>query len=190
MLWQTLLAVALGANLTSPAPAADFHVQDTEGKVHTSAEWKGKKAILLFFVASDCPVSNSYVPEMNRIAQAYAARRVLTFAVLPGPDTTPAAAKGYAREYRFEFPVLLDQFQSLVRLAGATVMPEAAILSPGGDVLYRGRIDNRLADFGSQRRGATEHDTREALDAILAGRLPRVQFTRSIGCAITMLKRN
>ena len=190
MLGQTILAVVLGAVLTVSNPVVAFHVQDTAGKLHTPAEWKGKTAILFFFVASDCPVSNSYVPEMNRIAQEYAARGVFTLAVLPESEISLEAAKTYAREYHFAFPVLLDRSQDLVRLAGATVTPEAAILSPTGKVLYRGRIDNRLADFGSQRRSATEHDTRAALEAVVAGHLPAVQFTRSIGCAITMLKRN
>jgi hypothetical protein len=101
-----------------------------------------------------------------------------------------ASAAKYAGEYNFSFPVLLDPRQDLVRLAGATVTPQAVILSSRGEMLYRGRIDNRVENFGSQRRNATVHDTREALDAVLAGRLPRVQFTRSIGCAITLLKRN
>lgn len=182
--------VTLGMSLGFSAPVADFHVRDAQGKVHSPAEWNGKNAVLLFFVETDCPVSNSYVPEMNRISQKYAARRVLTFAVLADPDVTPDSAAAYARDYHFEFPVLLDPLQDLVRLAGATVTPQAAILSPYGGVLYRGRIDNRIEDFGSQRRSATVHDVRDALDAIVAGRLPAVRFTRSIGCAITPLKRN
>jgi hypothetical protein len=84
--------------------------------------------------------------------------------------------------------LLLDPDQILVRLAGATVAPQAVILSTEGKVLYRGRIDNRVEDFGSQRPEATVHDLRDGLDAVLGGRPPRVQFTRAIGCAITQLE--
>jgi mono/diheme cytochrome c family protein len=52
------------------------------------------------------------------------------------------------------FPVLLDRRRQLARFAGAKSTPEVAVLSPAGEVLYRGRVDTL---------GPT-------LDAILAGR--------------------
>ena len=159
---------------------------DTHGKVHTPAEWQGQKAILLFFVIQDCPVGNSYIPEMNRIAQAYAARGIRTYAVQADADAAAAITAQYARDYRFAFPVLMDPKQTLVHLAGATVTPQAALLTPEGKVLYRGRIDNRVEDFGTQRPQATVPDLRNAIDDVLAGHAPRVPFTKSIGCAITI----
>jgi thiol-disulfide isomerase/thioredoxin len=190
MFEQMLLTVALGASLALPAPAVEFHIRDTIGTFHTPAEWKDAKAILLLFITTDCPVGNSYVPEMNRIAEQYAARGVLTFAVFPNADVSFSAAVNYARDYQFRFPVLLDSDQDLVRLAGASVTPQAAILAQDGELMYRGRIDNRVENFGLQRQNATEHDVCDALDAILAGRHPRVQFTRSVGCAITLRNKN
>ena len=58
----------------------------------------------------------------------------------------------------------------LVQLSGASVTPQAAVLSPDGTVLYLGRIDNRVEDFGKQRPQATVPDLRNALDALLAGK--------------------
>ena len=71
-----------------------------------------------------------------------------------------------------------------MRLANASITPQAAVLTPDGKVLYLGRIDNRVADFGKQRFQATEQDLREALDAVLAGKPVAHPFTKSIGCAI------
>ena len=42
------------------------------------------------------------------------------------------------------------------------------MLSPDGKVLYLGRIDNRVEDFGKQRQQATHSDLREALVRTLA----------------------
>ena len=69
-----------------------------------------------------------------------------------------------------EGPVLLDPKQLLVRLTGATATPEAAVLSNDGQLLYLGRIDNRVADFDKRRPAATESDLRNAIDAVLAAR--------------------
>ena len=54
--------------LASAAP--QFHLRDSQGGTHTAADWTAKKAILLFFITTDCPVGNSYVPEMNRLREA------------------------------------------------------------------------------------------------------------------------
>ena len=167
--------------------ASSFRIPDTRGAEHTFEEWRGHKAVVLFFVSTDCPVANSYVPEMNRIHDAYAGRGVLFFAVETDNSAGDQAVAKYAADYRYGYPMLLDRHQVLVRMADATITPQVAVFTPDGRRLYLGRIDNRVEDFGSQRYQATEPDLREALDAVLAGRQPPHATTKSIGCAITRL---
>ena len=167
--------------------AADFRVVDTHGSSHTPAEWQGHAAVVLFFVSTDCPVANSYVPEMNRIRDAYARRGVLFLAVQTDTTVSDAAVAKYASEYRYSFPMLLDPRQELVRLADARMVPQVAVFNAAGQRVYLGRIDNRVEDFGKQRYQATEADLREALDAVLAGKQPPHAATKSVGCAITRL---
>jgi len=183
------LAVAALLLCVLPACAAlpEFHLRDTTGAVHTPAEWASRKAVVLYFTTIDCPVANSYVPEMNRIRQAYAARDVLFFAVQADTGVSETAVAQYTKEYRYSFPMLLDPHQELVRMADATIVPEAAIFAPDGRRLYLGRIDNRVEDFGKQRYQATIADLRQALDAILRGDPPPHATTHSVGCAITRL---
>jgi hypothetical protein len=166
-------------------PALQFNLRDTEGISHTPLEWAQARAVVLFFVTTDCPLSNGYAPEMNRIQQAYAPRGVLFYAV-QGDTTIPdAEVRRHARDYAYRFPALLDPLLVLARHSGASVTPEAVALSPEGVVLYLGRIDNRVEDFGKTRIQATQFDLRDALDAVLAGRpVPRPR-TRALGCAIT-----
>jgi len=178
------LAIVLGIAALAH-PALQFALRDTEGVEHTPNEWAQARAVVLFFVTTDCPVSNAYAPEMNRIEQAYAPRGVLFYAV-QGDTTIPGEeVRRHAREYGYRFAALLDPRQSLARHTGATVTPEAVVLSHQGAVMYLGRIDNRVEDFGKTRIEATEFDLRDALDAILAGRPVPHPRTRALGCAIT-----
>src|SRR5262249_31538082 len=154
------------------------------GAPHTAAEWAGAKATVVFFVTIDCPIGNSYVPEMNRIREAYAARGVVVWAVQADPTVAEKDVAKYATDYRYSFPLLLDPAQVLVRHAGATITPQAAIFSPEGKVLYLGRIDNRVEDFGRSRQKATVADLRNAVDAILAGKPVVPDHTKSVGCSI------
>ena len=184
-------AARIAALLTISALAAwshaalQFALHDTEGVEHRQNEWAQARAVVLFFVTTDCPLSNGYSPEMNRIEQAYASRGVVFYAV-QGDTTIPdEEVRKHAREYGYRFPALLDPQQVLAHHTGATVTPEAVVLSPEGVVLYLGRIDNRVEDFGKVRIAATEFDLRDALDAILAGRPVPHPRTRALGCAIT-----
>ncbi len=170
------------------AAVPPFALRDTAGGMHTPAEWAGHKAVLLFFITTDCPIGNSYVPEMNRIRESYRNRGVAVYAVQADTTAAPAVVARYAREYRYTFPLLIDPSQVLVSLTGARVTPQAAIVSPGGKVLYLGRIDNRVEDFGKQRPEATVPDLRNALDEVLAGKEVTHPTTKSIGCAINRVR--
>ena len=179
------LALLFAASVLAATP--EFRLRDTAGATHTEREWNGHKAIVLFFVTVDCPVANSYVPEINRIREAYAAQGVAVYGVQAETTVDEAAVARYAQEFRYSFPLLIDPRQALVKLVNATVTPQAAVLTPAGKVLYLGRVDNRVEDFGKTRYQATKFDLREALDAVLAGKPAPQATTKSIGCAINRL---
>ena len=162
-----------------------FQLRDTLGGVHTPGEWAKQKAILLFFITTDCPVGNSYVPEMNRLREAYGSRGIAFYGVQADPTVAGDVVARYARDYRYSFPLLLDPAQTLVRHANATVTPQAAILSPEGKVLYLGPIDNRVEDFGKSRPQATQAYVRLVLDSVLGGKGVAFSTHKSIGCSIT-----
>jgi hypothetical protein len=128
----------------------------------------------------DCPAANGYAPEINRIVADYP--QVRSHVVYPEATLTPAAARDHVREYGFRCVALLDPAHRLVRAAGATLSPEAALVSARGEVLYLGRIDDRMAALGKRRPQPTRRDLRLALDAVLAGRPVPEPRTRAIGC--------
>ncbi|HUA60589.1 MAG TPA: thioredoxin family protein [Verrucomicrobiae bacterium] len=180
-----LVWLAAAFCLPSFAGLPAFHLHDTSGAEHSSGDWAGYKAVVLYFTTVDCPVANSYVPEMNRIHDAYAARGVLFLAVQSDTTVATPDVVRYAKEFQYSFPLLLDPHQILVQSAGASVTPQAAVLNADGKVLYLGRVDNRVQDFGQQRLNATVFDLRDAIEAVLAGKPVAHPLTKSIGCAIT-----
>jgi peroxiredoxin len=176
-------ALTLACALAGAGPLS-FQLRDTRGGLHTPAEWQGAKAVVIYFTTTDCPIANGYVPEMNRIHDAYAARGVAFYAVQTDLTIAEAEVVKYARDFHYAYPLLFDAQQVLVRHAGATITPQVAILAPDGKVLYLGRIDDRVADFGKQRLKPTVLDLRDSLDAVLAGKPVPHATTKSIGCAI------
>ena len=52
-------------------PAADLSFTDLNGIAHHPLEAGDKAGTVLIFYWQDCPISNSYAPELNRIAAAH-----------------------------------------------------------------------------------------------------------------------
>ena len=178
--------LAMAAASLPAAGAVQFNLSDTNGTHHTPDEWRARKAIVLFFTMTDCPLANGYVPEMNRMRAAYEARGVGFYAVQVDNTVTAPAVKKYAQDFSYTFPMLNDPGLTLARLTGARVTPEVAVLSPVGEVLYLGRIDNKVEDLTHPRYAATEPELRNALDAVLAGKAPKEAKTRAVGCSINL----
>ncbi len=155
---------------------------DAEGKVHQPFAQANRKAAVLLFVAYDCPISNMYAPEIGRLIGEFAQAQF--YIVYPDPEVTAVEAKRHATEFKLSAPLLLDPQLELARKAGATVTPEAVVLDTAGNVLYRGRINNRFQDLGKERNVTTRHDLREALLSVMAGKPVAVPETKAIGCFI------
>jgi len=154
---------------------------DLSGAIHHPLDAGTNAGSVLIFYWHDCPICNSYAPEINRLSTHYT--NFAFYIVQVDPDLKPDAARVHARQYSLRPPVLLDGRHRLVRLAKASVAPEAVVFGKDGNVAYRGRIDNLYASLNKRRAEATEHDLRDALDAIAAGRPVRSQPPAE-GCAI------
>src|SRR5580692_7994045 len=148
---RVLLAGVLVCAAASAAHRPQFALRDTHNTIHTPEEWNGKKAIIVFFTTTDCPLSNNDVPEMNRTAYDYQSRGVAFYAVQADTTIADADVVQHTKDYQFSFPVLFDPHEILVKMTGATTIPSAAVLTPDGTLLYLGRIDNRVEDFNIRR---------------------------------------
>jgi peroxiredoxin len=169
----------------SPAAiCAAFGLADTSGEKHSAAEWRGKKAVVVFFIAAECPVSNFYSPDFARIAREYAAKGVAVYGVHCDEDLTAADAAKHAKEYGLKFPVLLDPQQKFAAAVGARKTPEAFVLAPDGKVLYHGRIDDRFALNGKRRDEPTRHELEDAIRAVLDEKTPAVKEAAPYGCPL------
>jgi len=146
------------------------------------------KAVVFLFTATDCPISNRYAPEIQRLYQAYSDKGVKFFLIYPNPADTPALIREHAKSFGYSAEALRDPKQALAKFVGATIMPEAAVYA-GGRVVYRGRIDDRYVDLGRERPFATTHDLADVLTAVLAGAPVLHRTTQAVGCYIADLAR-
>jgi thiol-disulfide isomerase/thioredoxin len=150
------------------------------------------QASALFFIATDCPISNWYAPTIQQVCRDYAAHGVDCTLVYEDVDlgATPAAldadVRRHVREYRYgAMTAAVDRTRVVARRAKATVTPQVVLVDRAGAIRYRGRIDNAYADLGKPRQHVTSHDLRTSLDALLASRPVPAPETEALGCYIT-----
>lgn len=158
---------------------------DIDGKTHDQLDASSKLANVLYFITNDCPISNQYAPEINRICDEYSAKNVGCYLVYIDPTLSTEAIRHHTADYSHDCcAVIHDTKHALVKQINAKVTPEAALVSADGKVLYQGRINNFYAALGKPRRFVTVHDLRDALEATLAGESVENPTTQALGCFI------
>ena len=172
-----------------PEPAAPRSVAliDLEGETIHPLRDPSSSHVLFLFTREDCPISNRYAPEVIRLHERFAGEGLEFVLVYPDAAQSAEGIREHQSEYGYTFSALRDPRHELVRLAGATVTPEAALFDSSGTLLYRGRIDDRVTDFGKARLEANVRDLENALAAIEANSNIPVARTEAIGCFISDL---
>jgi peroxiredoxin len=165
-----------------------FRLADTAGKLHTRDEWTDKSAVVFLFLAKECPAVNGYAATMERIATDYSKRRVLVYGIHCDPDVTAEAAQQHAKEFGLSFPILMDADQTVSRQIGVTRTATAVVIDRNGQVLYRGRIDDRYPAPGKRRDEARTHELADALNFVLAGKKPAIRETEVVGCPLPRIR--
>lgn len=143
----------------------------------------GEKALVLLFVRADCPISNRYAPEIQRLQKVYGARGVDFRLVYPERGLSAAAMGQHLRDYGYTIPAVADRDRHYVDKARVRTTPEAAVFVRG-QLVYRGRIDDRYVDFGKARPAPAQRDLDAVLARIVNGETVAFHETRAIGCAI------
>lgn len=170
---------------TDPAvPPTDEAFENVLGCTYRLPGPDDCKAVALIFFGHDCPMSNGYAPEIVRLDAEFSPKGIAFCVIYADADLGVDDARKHAQEYGFTCPAILDPKMSLAMRVGATFKPETAVLSPKGELLYLGRIDDIYADFGKRRSQPTCRELKDALNAILVGKALTVARTKAIGCSI------
>jgi len=179
------IALSLAFVLTAgqSAEIQTQHVTDLAQHPVNVFATRGKMQVLLF-ARSDCPITKRYAPELQRIAREFVKDPVVFWLVFPDPAETPADIRATVEQYRFPGTPVLDPKHELVRIARATIAPEAAVFDRDSSLLYHGRIDDLYVDIGKSRAAAQVHDLEDAISAALAGKRVRQPETRAVGCSL------
>lgn len=173
------------ANLKVGDKAIPFKLPGTDGRTHSLADYADKEAVALVFTCNHCPYARAWEERIVQAQSDYAGKGVQVLAINANdasryPDDGFEAMKKRAEEKGFGFPYLWDESQEVARAYGAERTPEVFLFDKDGVLRYHGTVDDDYEDPASVKNAYF----RDALDAVLAGRDPKVSETRPVGCTI------
>jgi len=162
---------------------ADFTLADTKGAAVDLAQFKDKKALVVVFLGTECPINNSYLPRLAELNKQYESRGVQFLGINANRQDSPARVAEHARENHLPFPVLKDVGNRVADLFGAQRTPEAFVLDQQRAIRYQGRIDDQFG-IGFKRSTPAHRYLAQALDAVLDGKEVAESLVPAAGCII------
>jgi thiol-disulfide isomerase/thioredoxin len=176
-----------------PAPArkvSGFRLTDPRTRAVVSlADFKDKKAIVVVFLGTECPVNNAFVPVLVTLDKEYGNKGVAFVGINANRHDTAERVAAHAKKNDIPFPVVKDLDNKVADLFEAKRTPEAFILDGSGKVLYQGRIDDQFGIGYSRPGKPTRRDLALALDEVLAGKAVSVPLTKVDGCIIARARK-
>ena len=181
-----LACLTIGMGDAQPLSGA-LYGHDLRGGPVARLATSGAQAVVLFFIATDCPISNRYAPEIDRLKKEFAGKPVAFWLVYPNATETTEGVARHEAAFGLAGATLMRPSQWFVAQTQATITPEAAVLIPEGAgwrTVYAGRIDNRYVDIGRERPRATRHDLEGAVEAVLTHQPVVGAGGPPVGCGI------
>ena len=156
---------------------------DIDGGVHNLGIKDRKvQPVVLIFMEVGCPISQRFVPMMNRLYQYSQKLGVDFYGVLAHPSATWQEARTFRDEFAIEFPVLWDSNLDLALRLQPTVVPETFVINARDEVVYFGRINDQYAAPGKFNAQERSPDLKRAMEAVARGQEPEYRTRKAIGC--------
>jgi peroxiredoxin len=162
---------------------SDFQVRDLDGQPVAFSALKGPITVVTF-IATQCPVSNSYNQRMIDLYKDYTTKNVKFIFVNANRSEPASEVRDHARRVGFPFAVYKDPGNVLADRFDAQVTPESFVIDSSGTIRYHGSIDDSMEESHVRVRRL-----RAALDALLAGKPVPSTETKAFGCTIKRVRR-
>jgi peroxiredoxin len=162
---------------------ANFTLNDSTGDPVPLYRFRGKCAVVLAFLGTDCPVSNVYVPRLVEFNKRYKDKGVVFLGVNANAHETVEQIAAHAKEYGIDFPVLKDPVNLVADLTLAERTCEVLVIDGQARLRYRGAIDDQYGQ-GTRKPAPTKNYLAAALDAVLAGKPVEIAATPVVGCLL------
>jgi len=170
-------------NLNSPI--IDFSLKGIDDKMYSPGDFSVKNVLVIVFMCNHCPYVKAVINRLVSLQENYSAKNVQFIGINPNdtetyPEDSFDKMKSFYKEYKMNFPYLIDETQKIARTYDAVCTPDIYVYDKKRRLKYRGRIDDNWQDESK----VTRKELEDAIKLILEGKAPIEKQNPSMGCSI------
>ncbi len=176
-------SLSIGSDI--PNSVKNVAMQSTNGQLVTLSKSVTSEGLLVMFSCNTCPYVMKSQPRTTEMIK-YAKKKGIGMLILNSNETQRHdvdgidAMKKYAMEQNYTVPYLVDRNSLVADAFGASHTPEVFLFDKNGKLIYKGAME----DNPSNPENSKKMYLKDAIDAMMLGKAPDPNSTRSIGCGI------
>ncbi len=168
----------------------NFRLLDQKGGSHELFYYDDKKALVFLVQGNGCPFARNAAPRFQELRDIYAAEGVEFFMLNSNLQDDRLSIKEEAKEFSYDLSILVDESQIIGESLELSRTGEVFVVNTENwSVAYIGALDDRLT-YENQKKEASEHFLKDAIDDLLAGKAVSTPRTESLGCLINFPNKN
>ena len=118
----------------NPEMAPPFLLRDINGKIVSTADWKGKVVILNFW-ATWCPPCREEVPELVQLQAKYKDKLLVVGA--SEDDDAPQKVQRFVQRFGINYPVVMATKELIENYGGVPALPTSFLIDTQGRVMLK-----------------------------------------------------
>jgi len=180
----------LAQEATVNQQAPNFTLTAADGETHSLSDFEGKY-VVLEWLNYGCPFVQKHYESgnMQQLQKTYTEKDVVWLSIVSSAEGKqgyypPNEMLEQKKKHDGEMTaILMDTSGEVGRAYGAQVTPHMYVISPEGQLIYKGGIDDKPTTDTADIEGATNY-VQLALDQAMSGEEVKVQTARPYGCTV------
>ena len=111
--------------------AADFSLEDMQGKTHRLADYRGKW-VLINFWATWCPPCIGEIPELTSLHNAHKDNDLVVIGIAIDSGSSKKVAD-FAKAHGISYPVVMGNREIAAQIGEMEVLPTSYLYAPNGE---------------------------------------------------------
>ena len=170
--------------LKTGQPAPQFSLRGIDGNTYSLENFSESKTLVVVFMCNHCPYVKARINDLVQLQSKFTMDE-LTIVGINSNDPN-YENEGFdnmikfGREYKLNFPYLIDGSQTVAKSYGAVCTPDPFLFDDKRRLVYHGRINDAVDPQMSPKIPILEDNVRR----VISGEVIERDFFPSIGCSI------
>jgi peroxiredoxin len=177
---KTVSSQVLNTGEKSP----DFKLKGVDNKIYSLKDFDSSKSLLVVFICNHCPYVKARIGDIVNLQSMFKSSELQVVGINSNDPNYEGEGFDnmikFAREYKLNFPYLIDDTQLMAKAYGAVCTPDPFLFDQERRLIFHGRINDALEPEMTPKVFVMENNVRK----VLRGEKIEKDFDPSIGCSI------